>query len=223
MGRTHTVRDGDTLYRIGLQYTTTPEALREINALDSNTITVGQVLIIDEPVTNNYNEFYLNKKNILVGRAEWNDIPQEHRDNGIITIDRINRLLAYYYKDVEQGKATYQIALNDGYRPPSVTYGSKNSKHRINGAVDLDDNIEGDLWFWILDHLQLAKEIGLWFENPNYTHYFKNDNSQSEYSWIHIQTSAPGSGNRVYIPSTKKNPNPGFWNDQYDRSLDGYI
>lgn len=50
-GSYYTVKAGDTLSRIASVHTVTVEALREVNALTSDTLTVGQVLIIPPPPT----------------------------------------------------------------------------------------------------------------------------------------------------------------------------
>ena len=48
-GTTHTVRPGDTLYRIGQKYHVTPDQLRKWNNLKDNTVAVGQKLIVGQP------------------------------------------------------------------------------------------------------------------------------------------------------------------------------
>lgn len=48
-GTTHTVRPGETLYRIGQKYHVTPDQLRKWNHLKDNTVAVGQKLIVSQP------------------------------------------------------------------------------------------------------------------------------------------------------------------------------
>lgn len=48
-GTTHTVRPGETLYRIGQKYHVGLEQLRKWNNLDNNTLVVGQKLIVGRP------------------------------------------------------------------------------------------------------------------------------------------------------------------------------
>ncbi|MCI1279249.1 MAG: LysM peptidoglycan-binding domain-containing protein [Nitrospira sp.] len=48
-GTTHTVRSGETLYRIGLKYHVGADQLRKWNNLDNNTVVVGQKLIVSRP------------------------------------------------------------------------------------------------------------------------------------------------------------------------------
>ena len=45
---THTVKRGDTLYSIARQYNTTVDALRRLNSLSSDILTIGQILKISE-------------------------------------------------------------------------------------------------------------------------------------------------------------------------------
>ncbi|ODT46319.1 MAG: hypothetical protein ABS70_01090 [Nitrospira sp. SCN 59-13] len=48
-GTTHTVRPGETLYRIGQKYHVAPDQLRKWNNLKDNTVAVGQKLIVSRP------------------------------------------------------------------------------------------------------------------------------------------------------------------------------
>jgi len=48
-GSTHTVRSGETLYRIGLKYHVAVDQLRKWNNLENNTVAVGQKLIVSRP------------------------------------------------------------------------------------------------------------------------------------------------------------------------------
>lgn len=48
-GNTHTVRSGETLYRIGQKYHVGVDQLRKWNNLDNNTVVVGQKLIVSRP------------------------------------------------------------------------------------------------------------------------------------------------------------------------------
>lgn len=54
---TYTVKKGDTLYSIASRYSTTPEELKRLNNLTTNTITIGQILKIKE--SNNQNTIYI--------------------------------------------------------------------------------------------------------------------------------------------------------------------
>ena len=51
------IKKGDTLYSIASRYSTTPEELKRLNNLTTNTITIGQILKIKE--SNNQNTIYI--------------------------------------------------------------------------------------------------------------------------------------------------------------------
>lgn len=48
-GTTHTVRPGETLYRIGQKYHVGLDQLRKWNNMTNNTVVVGQKLIVSQP------------------------------------------------------------------------------------------------------------------------------------------------------------------------------
>jgi len=62
------------------------------------------------------------------------------------------------------------------------------SSHLYGAAVDIADPT-GALAKWILSHKSKLIECGLWMEDPAYTK-----------GWVHLQTYAPKSMNRVFIP-----------------------
>ena len=66
------------------------------------------------------------------------------------------------------------------------------SSHLYGAAIDIADP-DGKLKAWILKDPTVLTYAGLWMEDPQYT---KNKNGQ----WIHLQTYAPRSGKRIFIP-----------------------
>lgn len=146
-------------------------------------------------------------KELLMGRAEVSDLSDELQANLKILHERINKLRVAY------GKA---MKVNDGYRraQDKPKNGAAHSTHYRCLAVDIDDNDAGDLWFWVMENLQLLKDIGLWMEHGNYTH------NKTYGTWCHFQVVPPGSGKRIYVPSTAPDPNPSFWNGKYDSKYD---
>lgn len=117
------------------------------------------------------------------------------RYNAGITVDRVNELLA------RAGRSDV-VSVNSGWRPTAVNDGTANaakgSKHLTAQACDLPD-ADRTLTQWCVDNLDVLKQIGLWMEDPRWTP-----------TWTHLQTVAPGSGRRVFIPSSKPPSDPSF-------------
>jgi hypothetical protein len=147
----------------------------------------------------------ISMKELLMGRAKFEDLDKEIQNNLVLLFEKINKIREKYAKPMK---------VNDGLRL-SAGNGAKKSKHLEGLAVDIDDNEEGELWFWLMEHeqMQLLKDVGLWLEHGDYTHYPGG-------SWVHFQCLPPGSGKRIFIPNNGKNPNPEFWNDTYDEQYD---
>ena len=145
-------------------------------------------------------------KEILKGRVEFNDLPEEHRANLTILLERINKLRAAYSKP---------LRVNDGYRRSQDTpsNGSKTSMHLRGAAIDLDDDDAGTFWKWVFENRLRLVEWGLWVEHPCWTHC-------DGMSWVHFQVLPPNSGRRFFVPSSRPNPNPAFWDGKYEAELD---
>lgn len=150
----------------------------------------------------------------FMGRANIQNISRDLLVNTSVLVTKLNIMLMRVSKDIPN----FKDRLNDGYRGTQQTYGAASSAHRICLAGDIDDDEAGTLWKWTLANLYFVSAIGLWMEHPGYTHYTDKDGSKK--SWMHYQAVSPGSGRRIYIPSSSPNPNPGFWNGIYDTSLD---
>ena len=89
-----------------------------------------------------------------------------------------------------------------GYKPPMIASSclrsiadqkrinpkAMGSSHLYGCAVDISDP-KGELKKWIIQHPTLLKEYGLWMEAPEYTK-----------TWCHLQTYAPKSFNRFFVP-----------------------
>ena len=89
-----------------------------------------------------------------------------------------------------------------GYQPPMVASSclrslkdqerinpkAMGSSHLYGCAVDISDP-KGKLASWLNVHQELLVNCGLWCENPNATK-----------GWIHLQTYAPKSMNRLFNP-----------------------
>ena len=144
---------------------------------------------------------------ILQGRAQLTDLPPHIQKNLKTLLQEINIIRTAYGKPMK---------VNDGYRRPSDTpkNGAAKSKHLEGLAIDLDDDDKGTLWFWLMQNLKLVQTCGLYLEHGCWTHNKLG-------SWVHFQIVPPASGKRIFIPSNSPNPNPTFWNGQYDSKYDG--
>lgn len=71
------------------------------------------------------------------------------------------------------------------------------SKHLIGSAADILDS-DGSLTQWVKDNLDVMSRIGLWMED------FDSIASLAEKHhsaiWVHVQSTPPASGKRVFIP-----------------------
>ena len=102
-----------------------------------------------------------------------------------ITVERANELLA------RAGRSDINT-VNSGWRPMAVndstSNAAKGSKHLSAEAIDLPDT-DRTLATWCADNLDVAEEIGLWFEDFRWTP-----------TWVHCQIIPPKSGKRVFYP-----------------------
>lgn len=143
---------------------------------------------------------------ILMGRVKFDDLDAATKKNILLLHERINKLRTAYGKPMK---------VNDGYRRPQDTpsNGAAKSKHLMGLAIDLDDNDVADLWKWVQANLALMKSIGLWMEDPRWTH-------GSIGTWVHFQVVPPQSGKRIFVPSTAPASAPALWDGIYDSKFD---
>lgn len=113
------------------------------------------------------------------------------RSEAALTVERVNAMLVAY--EAATGDDSDR-KVNSGWRPVAVQLrvnpNAPKSKHTLGQAVDLSDE-DGtlDAWCESEEGLKELERIGLWLESPAYTP-----------RWAHLQTVAPGSGRRVFIP-----------------------
>lgn len=90
-----------------------------------------------------------------------------------------------------EGYWGYPLILTSGYRPEAINdavFGARRgSWHTKCAAVDLHD-AGGLLSKWLLDHLYVLEETGLWMESPD-----------SAKNHLHLQMYPPRSGSRVFV------------------------
>ena len=130
----------------------------------------------------------ITREDFFMGRDKKyaSELTPEIEANAQVTIDRANRLLTYYY---DANPDANRCKVNSGWRPPAINAATPNaapkSKHMKGQAVDLSD--DGSLYQWCEENLGILEMIGLWMENESHTP-----------TWCHLQTVAPGSGNRIF-------------------------
>ena len=120
-----------------------------------------------------------------------NELTAEINSNAIETLNRVNKLLDIFYA---KSKTTTSRGVNSGWRPPEVNKkvanAAKKSLHMIGKAIDIEDEDEAlDKWCMTDVGRKAMLDIGLWLEHPSSTP-----------RWCHLQTTPPGSGNRVFYP-----------------------
>lgn len=122
-------------------------------------------------------------KEYLMGRDVQYPLDDEQELNAQLTVRRVNQLLYI---------AGYNRGVRSGYRPAAINSkipgAAPKSKHISCQAVDIEDN-DGKLKSWCLKNLEELESAGIWMEAPEYTP-----------TWCHLQTCAPLSGHRVFIP-----------------------
>ena len=147
----------------------------------------------------------ISKDELLMGRDKTyaSDYTQEVSDNLDKFLPLINQVRAAWGKPMH---------VNSGWRPPSInasTPGASNhSKHEEGLAADISD-VDGSLWAWVLQNLELMKSAGLYMEDRRWTP-----------TWVHFGFGPPASGHRIFVPSSKPALAPDNWDGQYDHSFD---
>lgn len=139
-------------------------------------------------------------------RVKFEELDPEIQENILVLHERINIIRKAYGKPMK---------VNDGFRRSKDTpkNGAKKSKHLTGAAIDIDDDDKGTFWNWVKDNLELFQEVGLWIEDPRWTHGKVG-------TWMHFQIFAPISGKRIFIPSSAPASAPDIWDGKYDKSLD---
>jgi hypothetical protein len=147
----------------------------------------------------------ISKDELLQGRDVTypNDYTKEISDN-------LDKFLVV----INQVRTAYNIPMivNSGWRPPSINSStpgaSTHSKHMLGLAVDISDK-DGHLWSWVLNNLNLMRELGLYLEDRRWTP-----------TWVHFGLGAPSSGNRIFVPNSNRAIDPNVWDGVYEHSND---
>ena len=136
-------------------------------------------------------------------RAYPEHLTDEIRTNAAELLGRVNLLLTWAMRDnVRPALDARTIShIASGWRPPEINdvtaNAAKASRHLTGEAIDLRDTGTRDLARWCLRNLDALEEVGLWMEDPQWTH------QPPGHPWVHLQIVPPKSRNRVYIPSAR--------------------
>jgi uncharacterized protein YcbK (DUF882 family) len=119
----------------------------------------------------------------LMGRDKQYPVNEQQLRNACDLLVRVNSFLlriGYFGK-----------TCTSGYRPGHFNKkagGAARSGHLVCSAIDIEDT-DLKLAAEVLRNMDLLEEYGLYLENVSYTK-----------GWVHLQSYAPASGNRVFIP-----------------------
>lgn len=129
-------------------------------------------------------EYYMGRES-----AYSEDFTLEIARNASNLLAAVNTLL----KCAEDDGVT-ALGVASGWRPSRVndltSHAAAHSAHLTGRAVDLRDHPDRQLARWCLRNLTILEKLELWMEDPRWCP-----------SWTHLQSVAPGSGKRVFIPS----------------------
>lgn len=145
----------------------------------------------------------ISKDELLKGRDQQypTDYTQEISDNLDKLLIPMNQIRTSWNKP---------MVVNSGWRPPSINAATPgaatHSKHMSGLAVDILDS-DGSLWAWVLQNLDMMKQLGIFFEDKRWTP-----------NWVHFQLGAPASGKRIFVPSSAQPSAPDAWDGNYDAS-----
>lgn len=142
---------------------------------------------------------YVTLEAYLQGKASLTTIqalpkPNGHRFSPAENMDALLVQINKYLTELLGGTLpVIPLKVNCGYRTPEEKpkNGSATSWHYYCGAIDLDDDERGTFWNIVAKRIDLLAKYNLYIEDPRWTP-----------GWLHFQIYAPGSGKRIFIPST---------------------
>ena len=147
----------------------------------------------------------ISKDELLKGRDKQyvSDYTQEISNNLDKLLVPLNQIRTAYGKP---------MTVTSGWRPPAINSSTPGaaakSKHMIGLACDISDP-DGVLMKWVLQNLPLMKSLGIYMEDFRWTP-----------NWVHFQLGVPGSGKRIFVPSSAPAGAPGKWDGKYDSQFD---
>lgn len=121
--------------------------------------------------------------------AECNATIRGNADRTVLLTNQLKQIAEirdeFVFADPEVASGWRPAAVND-----ATSHAAAHSRHITAQALDTHDP-KRLFARWCLSNLHELEQIGLWMENPRWTPH-----------WVHLQTVPPGSGHRVYIPSS---------------------
>jgi hypothetical protein len=148
----------------------------------------------------------ISMEEILMGRAELKDLPQDIQDNLNDLLPRLNVIRTAYGKPLTVNSGLRRQSDND-----ATANAAKSSSHLVGMAVDLKDTTN-EFWTWCVANLELIQAQGLYLEDRRWTP-----------TWVHLSTRPPGSGKRIFVPSSAPAIAPKLWSGVYDRKFDAIV
>lgn len=131
-----------------------------------------------------------------------NDLTSDVDANATKLLEAVNTFLTNYRPI---------IIISSGWRPKSYNTkigGAPSSNHITGLAIDIKDT-DNSVFKYVLKNLDLAQQLGLYFEHKNFTP-----------TWVHIQLVRPKSGKRIFVPNSNPPLDPKIWNGKYDTKYD---
>lgn len=115
--------------------------------------------------------------------------PKRHKVSSEVLDNLLELFDALSSLESEMG---FDLIISRGYSTPKeqmeINPKAPNSAHISGQAVDIED-LDKDVWKWCDANLDVLEVLGFYIEDGNYTA-----------SHVHLQTRAPASGHRVFIP-----------------------
>lgn len=142
------------------------------------------------------------KEELLKGRniqfaSEYTEEISQNLDNLLISLNKIRDAWGN------------PMVVNSGWRPLEINNTIKgaavHSKHMIGLAADINDP-DGSLWRWVINNLQLMKDLNIFMEDKRWTD-----------GWVHFQLGEPVSGHRIFIPNNTPAIAVNLWDGIYDK------
>lgn len=114
---TVTVKRGDSLYNIAQKYNTTVDAIKKLNNLTSNSLSVGQVLIIPDGKEDNYNYYIVRSGDTLysIGKQFNLTVDELKRLNNLLgtTLSVGQQLIINGEEELPNDEQTYNVQSGD--------------------------------------------------------------------------------------------------------------